>query len=112
MTKRILTVEDQDDLRAILRDCLTAAGYTVIEAVDGADHRGAILPHLRTMVPGVVRGLELAETRRVLARREVAELVANVTARFDAVDQVMLGRDRGLDAVAASARARKCRRLR
>jgi two-component system, cell cycle response regulator DivK len=35
MTKRILVVEDQEDLRAILRDLLTASGYTVIEAVDG-----------------------------------------------------------------------------
>jgi CheY-like chemotaxis protein len=37
MTKRILVVEDQEDLRAILRDFLTASGYAVIEAVDGVD---------------------------------------------------------------------------
>jgi DNA-binding response OmpR family regulator len=37
MTKRILVVEDQEDLRAILRDFLSASGYTVIEAVDGAE---------------------------------------------------------------------------
>jgi two-component system, cell cycle response regulator DivK len=37
MSKRILVVEDQEDLRAILRDLLSASGYTVIEAVDGAD---------------------------------------------------------------------------
>jgi two-component system cell cycle response regulator DivK len=35
--KRILVVEDQEDLRAILRDVLTASGYTVIEAVDGVE---------------------------------------------------------------------------
>jgi len=35
--KRILVVEDQGDLRAILRDFLTASGYTVIEAVDGVE---------------------------------------------------------------------------
>lgn len=35
MSKRILVVEDQDDLRAILRDLLTGSGYTMIEAVDG-----------------------------------------------------------------------------
>ena len=29
MSKRILVVEDQDDLRAILRDFLTASGYEV-----------------------------------------------------------------------------------
>jgi two-component system, cell cycle response regulator DivK len=37
MSKRILVVEDQEDLRAILRDVLSAAGYTVIAAVDGAE---------------------------------------------------------------------------
>jgi two-component system cell cycle response regulator DivK len=37
MSKRILVVEDQEDLRAILRDVLSASGYTVIEAVDGAE---------------------------------------------------------------------------
>jgi two-component system cell cycle response regulator DivK len=35
MTKRILVVEDQEDLRAILRDLLTGSGYEVTEAVDG-----------------------------------------------------------------------------
>ncbi len=37
MTKRILVVEDQEDNRAILRDLLTAAGYTYLEAVNGAE---------------------------------------------------------------------------
>ena len=37
MSKRILVVEDQEDLRAILRDFLSASGYSVIEAVDGAE---------------------------------------------------------------------------
>ena len=32
MTKRILVVEDQADLRAILRDLLTGSGYLVAEA--------------------------------------------------------------------------------
>jgi CheY-like chemotaxis protein len=36
--KRILVVEDHEDLRVILRDFLTATGYTVIEArSEGAD---------------------------------------------------------------------------
>jgi two-component system cell cycle response regulator DivK len=35
--KRVLVVEDQEDLRAILRDFLTASGYTVVEAVDGVE---------------------------------------------------------------------------
>jgi two-component system cell cycle response regulator DivK len=37
MTKRILVVEDQEDLRVILRDLLTGSGYDVVEAVDGRD---------------------------------------------------------------------------
>ncbi len=36
MTKRILVVEDQEDLRGVLRDLFTNSGYVVIEAVDGA----------------------------------------------------------------------------
>ena len=35
MSKRILVVEDQDDLRGILRDLLTGSGYEMIEAADG-----------------------------------------------------------------------------
>jgi two-component system, cell cycle response regulator DivK len=37
MSKRILVVEDQEDLRAILHDFLSASGYSVIEAVGGAE---------------------------------------------------------------------------
>ena len=37
MTKRILVVEDQEDLRGILRDLLTGSGYDVAEAADGGD---------------------------------------------------------------------------
>jgi len=36
MIKRILVVEDQDDLRGVLRDLFTSSGYIVIEAADGA----------------------------------------------------------------------------
>ena len=35
MTKRILVVEDQEDLRGVLRDLLTGSGYAVAEAADG-----------------------------------------------------------------------------
>ena len=35
MTKRILVVEDTADNRQILRDVLSAAGYDLVEAVDG-----------------------------------------------------------------------------
>jgi len=35
MSKCILVVEDQEDLRGVLRDLLSGTGYTVIEAADG-----------------------------------------------------------------------------
>ena len=37
MSKTILVVEDTEDNRRILRDLLTAAGYNMIEAYDGAE---------------------------------------------------------------------------
>ena len=36
MSKRILLIEDTEDNRQILRDLLTAAGYDIFEATDGA----------------------------------------------------------------------------
>lgn len=35
MSRRILVVDDHEDNRRILRDLLTAAGFEVVEAVDG-----------------------------------------------------------------------------
>jgi len=35
MIKRILIVEDQEDLRGVLRDLLKGSGYAVVEAADG-----------------------------------------------------------------------------
>jgi two-component system cell cycle response regulator DivK len=37
MSKRILIVEDQEDLGGVLRDLLGGSGYAVIEAADGQD---------------------------------------------------------------------------
>ena len=37
MTKRILVVEDQEDLRGILRDLLTGSGYEIAEAANGRE---------------------------------------------------------------------------
>ena len=36
MSKRVLVIEDTPDNRQIIRDLLTASGYEVIEAEDGA----------------------------------------------------------------------------
>jgi CheY-like chemotaxis protein len=35
MSKRVLIVEDQEDLRGVLRDLLGGSSYAVIEAADG-----------------------------------------------------------------------------
>jgi two-component system, cell cycle response regulator DivK len=35
VTKRILVVEDQEDLRGVLRALLTGSGYEMLEAADG-----------------------------------------------------------------------------
>jgi two-component system cell cycle response regulator DivK len=37
MSKRILVVEDQEDLRGVLRVLLTGSGYEMIEAGDGSE---------------------------------------------------------------------------
>jgi two-component system cell cycle response regulator DivK len=37
VTKRILVVEDQEDLRSVLRTLLTGSGYEMIEAADGEE---------------------------------------------------------------------------
>ena len=37
MSQRVLVVEDQEDLRAILRFTLERAGYEVVEAVNGVE---------------------------------------------------------------------------
>jgi two-component system, cell cycle response regulator DivK len=73
MSKRILVVEDQEDLRAILRDFLSASGYTVIEAVDGAesvakassDHPDLVLMDIQLPV---LDGYDATRQRNVVAR--------------------------------------------
>jgi two-component system, cell cycle response regulator DivK len=70
MSKRILVVEDQEDLRGVLRDLLTGSGYTVIEAGDGeagvakakSDHPDLIPMDIQTPV---IDGYEA--TRRIKA---------------------------------------------
>ena len=37
MSKRILIIDDQEDLRGILRDLLSGSGYALVEAADGRD---------------------------------------------------------------------------
>ena len=75
MSKRILVVEDQEDLRGVLRVLLTGSGYEVIEAVDGGEgvaKAHAELPDLILMdiqLP-VLDGYEA--TRQIKADRKLA----------------------------------------
>ena len=45
MSKSMLVVEDTEDNRQILRDLLGAAGYTLIEAHDGAEGVAKAIEH-------------------------------------------------------------------
>jgi two-component system cell cycle response regulator DivK len=75
MSARILVVEDQEDNRAILRDLLTAAGYTVLEA--GTGEEGVDMAHsdppdliLMDIQLPLVDGYEA--TRRIKAQPRLA----------------------------------------
>jgi two-component system cell cycle response regulator DivK len=99
--KRILVIEDQEDNRAILRDMLTASGYALIEAPNGAegvDKAEAEKPDLILMdiqMP-VMDGYEA--TRRIKARGTTAGIpVIAVTSYALSGDEVK-ARAAGCDA--------------
>ena len=77
MSKRILVIEDQEDNRAILRDLLTANGFTCIEAHDGqqgvlaAERERPDLILMDIQMP-VVDGYEA--TRQIKANAELAAI--------------------------------------
>ena len=73
MSKRILVVEDQEDLRGVLRTLLSGSGYEMLEAADGHDgvaKAKAEQPDLILMdiqLPGL-DGYEAAPSSQVPAR--------------------------------------------
>lgn len=77
MTKRILVIEDTEDNRRILRDLLTNAGFSVLEATDGekgvaaaaAEHPDLILMDIQLPV---IDGYEA--TRRIKAAPESKDI--------------------------------------
>jgi two-component system cell cycle response regulator DivK len=64
---RILVVDDQEHLRAILRDFFAASGYTVIEAADGAESVVKAVSQRRSRAYGhpVARSRRLDATRQI-----------------------------------------------
>ena len=81
MTKRILIVEDQEDNRTIMRDLLTTAGFTLIEAIDGeegvklaaSEHPDLILMDIQ--LPGL-DGYEATRRIRAMAELKSTPIIA------------------------------------
>jgi two-component system cell cycle response regulator DivK len=81
VTKRILIVEDQEDNRTIMRDLLTTAGFTLIEAIDGeegvklaaSEHPDLILMDIQ--LPGL-DGYEATRRIRALAELKSTPIIA------------------------------------
>lgn len=95
--KTILVVDDDADLRSLLREYLTDQGYNVIEAAEGSElwtrlaHSTVDLIILDLMLPGE-DGLSLCRTIR--ARQTTPILM--LTARGDEMDRI-IGLEMGAD---------------
>ena len=100
MSKRILVIEDQEDNRAILRDLLSAAGYSTSEAFNGADgvaKAEAERPDLILMdiqMP-VMDGYEA--TRRIKANAAIAAIPVIAVTSYALSGDAAKARDAGCD---------------
>jgi CheY-like chemotaxis protein len=72
----VLLVEDDDDVRLLIRRQLLELGYAVIEARDGAEGQALLrsIPEIAVLVsdvvmPGPIDGAALARTARAMAAR-------------------------------------------
>ena len=100
MTKRILVVEDQDDLRGVLRDLLTGSGYEMIEAVDGqagvakakAEKPDLILMDIQLPV---IDGYEA--TRQIKANSDTAKIPTIAVSSFAMRGDEFKAREAGCD---------------
>jgi DNA-binding response OmpR family regulator len=94
---QILVVDDEAEVRALLRKCLEREGFKVVEAKDGAEMRAAIERYPISLITldltlGGEDGLDLA--REVRAKRNVP--IVMITGKGDTIDRVV-GLELGAD---------------
>ncbi|TMH32404.1 MAG: response regulator [Betaproteobacteria bacterium] len=104
MNKRILVIEDTEDNRRILRDLLSASGYEVIEATDGAtgvamalDHRPDLI--LMDIQIPVLDGYEA--TRRIKAAPATRHIPIVAVTSYALVGDEAKTREAGCDGYVA-----------
>src|SRR5215469_7835912 len=97
---RVLVVEDEDDIRALVRYNLEQEGFGVDDARDGAEGYESIRRHppdalvLDLMLPGI-SGLELCQKLRAETPTQTLPIVM-LTAKSSEVDRI-LGLEMGAD---------------
>ena len=104
MSKKILVVEDTEDNRQILRDLLSAAGYDMIEAHDGAEGVSQATEHkpdliLMDIQMPVMDGYEA--TRRIKADPELKAIPIVAVTSYALSGDEQKTRDAGCDAYIA-----------
>jgi two-component system cell cycle response regulator DivK len=100
MSKKILVVEDTEDNRQILRDLLGMAGYTLVEAVDGAEGVARAAEHrpdliLMDIQMPVMDGYEA--TRRIKAAPALAAIPVIAVTSYALSGDEQKARDAGCD---------------
>jgi DNA-binding response OmpR family regulator len=94
---QILVVDDEAEVRALLRKCLEREGFQVVEAKDGAEMRASIERQPISLITldltlGGEDGLDLA--REIRAKRNVPIIM--ITGKGDTIDRVV-GLELGAD---------------
>ncbi len=90
MSQTVLIVDDDPQIRDVLRIALTTSGFTVSEAVDGQDalrQVGNVVPDLIVLDIGLPEMDGLAVCREIRKERDVPILF--LTARADEVDRIV-----------------------